>query len=164
MKNPGLPEKQGLYDPQFEHDACGVGFVCQMKGKRSHDIIQQALTILVNLDHRGACGCETNTGDGAGILLQLPHGFFAKHGPANLPKPGHYGVGMLYLSPSAAIRAKSEQAFEAIVKALAAKGYQGWFVVEAEQDPKVSPPLDLAIKGHKELMRVMAAAGYEVVQ
>ena len=68
MKNPGLPEKQGLYDPQFEHDACGVGFVCQMKGKRSHEIIQQALTILVNLDHRGACGCETNTGDGAGKI------------------------------------------------------------------------------------------------
>ncbi|MEY3838136.1 MAG: hypothetical protein RL304_1118, partial [Verrucomicrobiota bacterium] len=117
MKNPGLPEKQGLYDPQFEHDACGVGFVCQMKGKRSHDIIQQALTILVNLDHRGACGCETNTGDGAGILLQLPHGFFAKHGPAGLPKPGHYGVGMLYVSPDAKIRAESEKTFEAIVKA-----------------------------------------------
>jgi glutamate synthase (ferredoxin) len=116
MKNPGLPEKQGLYDPQFEHDACGVGFVCQMKGKRSHDIIQQALTILVNLDHRGACGCETNTGDGAGILLQLPHGFFAHHGPAGLPKPGHYGVGMLYLSPDAKIRAESEKTFEAIVK------------------------------------------------
>ncbi|NBX34758.1 glutamate synthase subunit alpha, partial [bacterium] len=117
MKNPGLPEKQGLYDPQFEHDACGVGFVCQMKGKRSHDIIQQALTILVNLDHRGACGCETNTGDGAGILIQLPHGFFAKHGPAGLPKPGHYGVGMLYVSPDAKIRAESEKTFEAIVKA-----------------------------------------------
>ena len=74
----GLPEKQGLYDPQFEHDACGVGFVCQMKGKRSHEIVEQALTILVNLDHRGACGCEANTGDGAGILLQLPHRFLSK--------------------------------------------------------------------------------------
>ena len=57
MSKYGLPEKQGLYDPQFEHDACGVGFVCQMKGKRSHSIVGQALTILVNLDHRGACGC-----------------------------------------------------------------------------------------------------------
>ena len=75
MSKYGLPEKQGLYDPQFEHDACGVGFVCQMKGKRSHSIIEQALTILVNLDHRGACGCETNTGDGAGILMQVPDGF-----------------------------------------------------------------------------------------
>ncbi len=117
MNNPGLPEKQGLYDPQFEHDACGVGFVCQMKGKRSHDIIQQALTILVNLDHRGACGCEVNTGDGAGILLQLPHGFFAKHGPAGLPKPGHYGVGMLYVSPDAKVREQSEKTFAAIAQA-----------------------------------------------
>ena len=117
MNNPGLPEKQGLYDPQFEHDACGVGFVCQMKGKRSHDIIQQALTILVNLDHRGACGCEVNTGDGAGILLQLPHGFFAQHGPAGLPKPGHYGVGMLYVSPDAKVREQSEKTFASIAQA-----------------------------------------------
>ncbi len=68
MKNPGLPEKQGLYDPQFEHDACGVGFVVNMKGKKSHEIIDQAITILINLDHRGACGCETNTGDGGGHI------------------------------------------------------------------------------------------------
>ncbi|MFM7209973.1 MAG: hypothetical protein ACKOY8_09165, partial [Verrucomicrobiota bacterium] len=112
MMHNGLPPKQGLYDPQFEHDACGVGFVCQMKGKRSHDIIQQALTILVNLDHRGACGCETNTGDGAGILIQLPHAFFTKVCPEagikSLPKPGQYGVGMLYLSPDDKVRAKSE--------------------------------------------------------
>jgi len=121
MNNSGLPEKQGLYDPQFEHDACGVGFVCQMKGKRSHDIIQQALTILVNLDHRGACGCEANTGDGAGILLQLPHGFFVKTAPEagiqNLPEPGHYGVGMLYLSPDAAVRAESERIFTELAHA-----------------------------------------------
>ena len=121
MNNSGLPEKQGLYDPQFEHDACGVGFVCQMKGKRSHDIIQQALTILVNLDHRGACGCEANTGDGAGILLQLPHGFFAtvaaQAGIPSLPGPGHYGVGMLYFSPDAGVRAESEKIFAAIAEA-----------------------------------------------
>ena len=100
----GLPEKQGLYDPQFEHDACGVGFVCQMKGKRSHEIIEQALTILVNLDHRGACGCEVNTGDGAGILLQVPHGFLRKVAGVKLPEPGQYGVGMLYSSPDAGER------------------------------------------------------------
>ncbi len=122
MKNPGLPEKQGLYDPQFEHDACGVGFVCQMKGKRSHEIIQQALTILVNLDHRGACGCEANTGDGAGILLQLPHAFFSKSAPAagiaKLPPPGQYGVGMLYVSPDATVRAETERSFTALAEAL----------------------------------------------
>jgi glutamate synthase (ferredoxin) len=131
MKNPGLPEKQGLYDPQFEHDACGVGFVCQMKGKRSHDIIQQALTILVNLDHRGACGCEVNTGDGAGILLQLPHGFFAKNGPANLPKPGHYGVGMLYVSPDAKIRSATEATFTDLAKSLGLS-ILGWRTVPVD--------------------------------
>ena len=73
--NTNHPVKQGLYDPQFEHDACGIGFIAQMKGAKSHEIVAQALTILVNLDHRGACGCETNTGDGAGILMQVPHKF-----------------------------------------------------------------------------------------
>ena len=74
----GPPPKQGLYDPQFEHDACGVGFVVNIKGRKSHEIVRQALTILLNLDHRGACGCEANTGDGAGILIQMPHEFLAK--------------------------------------------------------------------------------------
>src|SRR5580765_7869171 len=69
------PSKQGLYDPQYEHDACGVGFLVNIKGNKSHQIIRQALSILVNLNHRGACGCEKNTGDGAGILLQMPHNF-----------------------------------------------------------------------------------------
>ena len=76
MKKTGLPPKQGLYDPRFEHDACGVGFVVNIKGERSHQIVQQSITVLENLDHRGACGCEENTGDGAGILLQIPHAFF----------------------------------------------------------------------------------------
>ena len=65
----------GLYDPATEHDACGVGFVVDMKGRRSHTIVEQGLTILKNLQHRGACGCEENTGDGAGILVQIPHAF-----------------------------------------------------------------------------------------
>ena len=75
MTIPGYPSKQGLYDPRFEHDACGIGFVVNIKGEKSHEIVQQALTVLQNLDHRGACGCEDNTGDGAGILLQIPHAF-----------------------------------------------------------------------------------------
>src|ERR1044072_7357710 len=70
-----LPAKQGLYDPEFEHEACGVGFVVNIKGKKSHSIVQQALEVLLNLDHRGACGCEANTGDGAGITIQPPHEF-----------------------------------------------------------------------------------------
>ena len=71
----GPPPRQGLYDPQFEHEACGVGFVVNIKGRKSHAIIQQALQVLLNLNHRGACGCEANTGDGAGILIQPPHEF-----------------------------------------------------------------------------------------
>jgi glutamate synthase (ferredoxin) len=96
----GLPPRQGLYDPQFEHDACGVGFVVNFKGKRSHEIVRQALTILINLRHRGACGCEVNTGDGAGILLQMPDKFFRKvcvKDGMNLPAFGEYGVGMLFM-------------------------------------------------------------------
>lgn len=117
MNKHGLPAKQGLYDPQFEHDACGVGFVCQMTGKRSHEIIEQALAILVNLDHRGACGCEANTGDGAGILLQIPHTFLKKVTAAQqiaLPEPGEYGVGMVYTSPEPAMREASARQFEKI--------------------------------------------------
>jgi glutamate synthase (ferredoxin) len=72
------PQKQGLYDPRHEHDSCGVGFVVDLHGRRSHDIVHQALTVLNNLEHRGACGCEANTGDGAGILLQTPHAFLQK--------------------------------------------------------------------------------------
>src|SRR5881397_2630511 len=98
----GLPPKQGLYDPWFEHDACGVGFVVNVKGRKSHGIIQQALQILRNLDHRGACGCEANTGDGAGILLQMPHDFLklaAEQAGVPLPGPAEYGVGMVFLPP-----------------------------------------------------------------
>ncbi len=111
------PAKQGLYDPQFEHDACGVGFVVQMKGQKSHDIVQQALTILVNLDHRGAVGAEPNTGDGAGILMQLPHRFLQKMAAAEgfvLPEPGQYGVGMIYGSPDPKRRAQGRQLFEQV--------------------------------------------------
>ena len=75
---PGLPAAQGLYDPAHEHDACGVGFVVDIKGRKSHAIVSQALTVLKNLLHRGACGCEVNTGDGAGILIQMPHAFLAR--------------------------------------------------------------------------------------
>ena len=74
----GLPPAQGLYDPAHEHDACGIGFVASIRGEKSHDIIRKGIQVLVNLTHRGACGCDPETGDGAGILIQIPHKFFAR--------------------------------------------------------------------------------------
>jgi glutamate synthase (ferredoxin) len=91
------PVGQGLYDPRAEHDACGVGFVVHMKGQRSHDLIRKALSVLINLEHRGACGCETNTGDGAGILIQTPDAFLRKVVPFALPAAGAYGAGLVFL-------------------------------------------------------------------
>ena len=118
MSLSGLPEKQGLYDPRFEHDACGVGFVVNIKGEKSHEIVEQALTVLENLDHRGACGCEENTGDGAGILMQVPH-VFLKEACAGLgfqlPEPGEYGVGMIFLPDHRQQRPQFEKIIEAIV-------------------------------------------------
>src|SRR6266480_4922633 len=115
----GPPPKQGLYDPWFEHEACGVGFVVNVKGKKSHQIIQQALQVLRNLDHRGACGCEANTGDGAGILIQMPHAFLQKQCERSgfkLPKAGQYGAGLVFLPQDPPERQRCERAFEKIVK------------------------------------------------
>ena len=115
----GLPPKQGLYDPRFERDACGVGFVVNIKGKKSHEIVQQGLTILLNLDHRGARGSEANTGDGAGILMQVPHKFFqkvcAQEGIA-LPAPGEYGVGMVFCPPDEEDCSVCQKRFAEIVR------------------------------------------------
>jgi len=118
MKTNGLPKKQGLYDPQFEHDACGVGFVANITGKKTHEIVQQALTVLTNLDHRGAVGSEHNTGDGAGILLQLPDSFLRKVCTPlgfELPEPGRYGVAMVFASPDAEERINATHLMERIV-------------------------------------------------
>ena len=94
------PTKQGLYDPRFEHDACGVGLVADVKGRKSHSIITQGIEVLINLGHRGASGADARTGDGAGLLVQMPHEFFVKEcrdlGIA-LPKQGDYGVGTIFL-------------------------------------------------------------------
>ncbi|MBS1790168.1 MAG: glutamate synthase large subunit [Acidobacteria bacterium] len=113
------PTKQGLYDPSCERDACGMGFVVDLKGRKSHDIIEQALQILVNLKHRGAVGSEKNTGDGAGILVQIPHEFLlkecAKLGIA-MPEPGQYGVGNVFLPTNEASRHACEEMFEAEVR------------------------------------------------
>src|SRR3989442_7910185 len=97
MTQLGFPKKQGLYDSRYEHDACGTGFVVDIQGGKSHDIVQKAIQVLLNLEHRGACGSEKNTGDGAGILLQIPHEFLAaecEQLQIDLPRPSQYAVGM----------------------------------------------------------------------
>ncbi len=114
----GLPVPQGLYDPRNEHDACGVGFVADLKGRKSHRLVRDALTVLENLNHRGACGCEDNTGDGAGILIQIPHEFLAGRCRAigiELPAPGRYGVGAFFASPILSQQGFGQRMFERIV-------------------------------------------------
>src|ERR1700724_2616972 len=96
----GVPPAQGLYDPNFEHDACGIGFVADISGRKSHDIVLKGVQILINLTHRGACGCDPQTGDGAGILIQIPHAFFDREAATlgfSVPAAGEYGVGMVFL-------------------------------------------------------------------
>ena len=105
---PGLPQAQGLYDPRNEHDACGVGFIAQMKGVKSHKIVEDGLFMLENLTHRGAVGADPLMGDGAGVLVQIPDRFFREELAAQgieLPTAGHYGVGHWFMPQDAALRA-----------------------------------------------------------
>ncbi|WP_339246632.1 glutamate synthase large subunit [Paenibacillus sp. FSL R10-2796] len=118
MKHTELPVKQGLYDPQFEKDACGMGFVAHIKGTPSHNIVSKALTMLFNMEHRGGQGSEPNSGDGAGIMLQIPHRFFASEAQKlgfALPEQGHYGVGMIFLSHNEEVRAQHEALLSNII-------------------------------------------------
>ena len=115
----GLPVEQGLYDPRHEHDACGIGFVVNIQGVQSHDIIEKGLQILINLAHRGACGCDPETGDGAGILIQIPHKFFARECAElgfTLPPSGEYGVGMVFLPVEPSHRLLAEGILERIAR------------------------------------------------
>ena len=128
------PGPQGLYDPAQEHDACGVGFVAHLGNQKSNTLIAQAAEILVNLEHRGACGCEENTGDGAGMLFQMPHKFLEKacaKEKIKLPAFEEYGVGMFFLPP----KPESAKACEAIVeKMVAEEGHTliGWRTVPTD--------------------------------
>lgn len=92
-----LPKKQGLYSPEFEHDNCGAGFICSLKGEKTNNIIPKALNILTCLEHRGAVSSDGKTGDGAGILIEIPHNYFVKQCEFDLPKPFDYAVGMVFL-------------------------------------------------------------------
>ncbi|MBS1138909.1 MAG: glutamate synthase large subunit [Proteobacteria bacterium] len=138
---PAVPERQGLYDPANEHDACGVGFVAHFKGQRSHGIVEQGLLILKNLDHRGAVGADPLQGDGAGILIQIPDQFYreemAKQG-VDLPPAGEYGVGMVFLPQEAASRHACVEEIERSVKA-EGQVVLGWRNVPVNAGMPMSP-------------------------
>src|SRR3954470_16021754 len=110
------PPAQGLYDPRDERDACGVGFVVDIKGRRSHAIVRKAMEVLINLEHRGACGCEANTGDGAGILIQTPDAFFRKSISFTLPDAGAYGAGLVFLPRDGRDRETIQNLIAAVVE------------------------------------------------
>ncbi len=115
-----LPEAQGLYDPEQERDACGVGFIAHIKGVPSHQNVLDADTILRNMDHRGACGCEPNTGDGSGIMCGLPHKFLAKVAKrdlgVDLPEPGRFAAGLVFLPQDEQERAFCKQTIESLIE------------------------------------------------
>ncbi len=117
--DPNLPFPQGLYDPSTERENCGVGFLCHLKGRKSHAIIESALEMCRNMDHRGGCGCDPNTGDGAGLFIQFPHKFFKAVGPAagiDVPEEGEYAVGTVFLPRDAEDRANCERIYAEIVE------------------------------------------------
>ncbi len=135
MQNNHLPITKGLYDPAMEHDACGMGFVVNIDGIKSHEIVDDALTVLENLSHRGASGADANTGDGAGILVQIPHDFFKRECEVlgfSLPEKGNYGVGMVYAHKYKDFRQAQMKAFEEIAKSEGQK-ILGWRDVPIDQ-------------------------------
>ena len=119
MKNGfGRLPAQGLYDPANEHDACGVGFVANIRGEKSHDAVEKGIEVLINLEHRGACGCDPDSGDGAGLLVQIPDALFRRETPSlgfSLPEVGRYAVGMLFLAQDDAAAARQRALLEGIV-------------------------------------------------
>lgn len=159
---PAVPQRQGMYDPVNEHDACGVGFVAHMKGQKSHSIVEQGLLILKNLDHRGAVGADPLQGDGAGILIQIPDQLYreelAKQG-INLPVAGEYGVGMVFLPQEAASRLACQEEIERAVRG-EGQIVLGWRDVPVNRDMPMSP----AVKAKEPVIRqIFVARGPDVL-
>src|SRR5439155_1999753 len=143
--------QQGLYDPANEHDACGVGFVAHIKGQKEHSIVEQGLKILENLDHRCDVGADKLMGDGAGILIQIPDEYYraemAAHG-VELPPPGEYGVGMIFLPKEHASRLACQQELERAVK-VEGQVLLGWRDVPVDREMPMSP----AVRGKEPVIR-----------
>ncbi|MCA9024890.1 MAG: glutamate synthase large subunit [Planctomycetaceae bacterium] len=159
-----FPEAHGLYNPDFEHDSCGVGFVAHIKGQASHEIIQDADHILRHMTHRGACGCEENTGDGAGILVAMPHKFLRKvtrdQLNVDLPEPGLYGAGIIFLPTDKAARDEFKEAVKQIVTE---QGQQllGWRNVPQHSDAADIGPSARRAEPRMEMLLIGAASGLD---
>ena len=160
----GLPEKYGLYDPANEKDACGVGFVAHIKGQASYQIVKDANRILCNMDHRGARGSETNTGDGAGMLTALPdkllRNFARDELGIELPEKGKYGVGNIFLPTDDEERAYCKAAFERAIE-LQGQRFLGWRLVPTDPDGANLGPTALDSMPHIEQLLIGAADGLD---
>jgi len=110
----GLPKAAGLYNPENEHDSCGIGFVAHIKGQKAHEIVERGLDVLINMTHRGAESADNSTGDGAGILMQIPHEFILAQG-VRVPAPGEYGTGLVFLPPNEKERKFCEDLLSTII-------------------------------------------------
>ncbi|MEY3465792.1 MAG: hypothetical protein RL603_1391, partial [Pseudomonadota bacterium] len=144
------PGKQGLYDPANERDACGFGFVVDIKGRKSNKVLRDAIQVLKNLDHRGACGCETNTGDGAGVLMQMPHAFLkqaAREAHIELPEAGEYACGLIFMPRNPTQRRKLEEVFARVVQA------EGQIYLGGRTVPTDNSMLGETAKGSEPFMR-----------
>ncbi len=152
----GRPQRQGLYDPLHEHDACGVGMVADMHGRQSHDIVRKALTVLKNLDHRGAVGAEPDDGDGVGILVQIPDAFFREVCGFPLPEPGGYAAGIAFLPTDDAERAAAVARIEELCaeEGLAVLGWR-----ELPHDPSFTGPASRRVMPHFAQLFVAPAEG-----
>ena len=150
-KNSIQPKAQGLYDPTNEHENCGIGLIVDMKGRKSHEIVKGALEICVNLDHRGGCGCDPITGDGAGLFIQLPHNFFKKACPVDsgfkVPEDGDYGVGFVFLAQDDEERRNEQNIIEEIVTG------EGFKMIGWRDVPVRSEILGKASKACEPVMR-----------
>ncbi len=158
----GYPRAEGLYDPDYEHENCGVGFVAHIKGVKSRDIIDDANRMLVHMEHRGACGCEENTGDGAGILTAIPHEFFAKVVPydlnCQLPAEGDYAAGVVFLPQDLQHREHCRQVVNDLIAQQGQK-LLGWRVMPIDPDAADVGPSARACMPHMEMLFVAAAQG-----
>src|SRR6201996_7886325 len=128
VRDPLTPPEQGLYNPSNEHDSCGVGFVADMKNRKSHDILEKGLQILLNLDHRGAVGADPSLGDGCGVMTQIPHAFFAPECAKlgfELPAQGHYAIGQFFMPRRSEARKQVQDIVQEVVTAEGLK-LLGW--------------------------------------